>query len=209
MPSVFIRTSGCNLRCQWCDTPYASLNPEGDQMSVDEIMEEVKKYRSDYVVITGGEPMMVKKVWDLAGKLNNMGKHVTIETAGTIAPDGIKCDLASISPKLSNSTPDDNDWRDRHENLRIQPDILDQWINDYQYQLKFVVSSEDDLNEILEITNRLKNKAPVSNIYLMPEGKTVEEMAANDEIIIKMCKAAGYRYCDRLHIRLFGDTRCT
>src|SRR5436305_5159726 len=89
IPSVFVRTSGCNLRCNWCDTMYASWEPEGAQMSLVQIMAEVGKHPAQHVVLTGGEPMIAKGIHDLATALRTAGKHITIETAGTILPEGI------------------------------------------------------------------------------------------------------------------------
>src|SRR5438067_7497385 len=105
VPSVFIRTSGCNLRCDWCDTKYASWHPEGTEMSVEDVVSRVLQFRCDYCVLTGGEPMIAKDIHILAERLRSAGKHITIETAATVLPRGIACDLASLSPKLSNSTP--------------------------------------------------------------------------------------------------------
>ena len=98
VPSVFVRTSGCNLRCRWCDTPYASWRPEGQAMEVPEILEEVGKFPARHVVLTGGEPMIARDIHALAAGLREAGYHITIETAGTVAPAGIACDLASICP---------------------------------------------------------------------------------------------------------------
>ena len=94
LPSVFVRTSGCNLRCTWCDTPYASWNPEGAQQSIEDIVAEVQRHPTRHVVLTGGEPMIAPQIRELAAELKLLGYHVTIETAATIAPDGIACDLA-------------------------------------------------------------------------------------------------------------------
>src|SRR5207249_10915638 len=105
VPSVFIRTSGCNLRCTWCDTKYASWQPEGADVSLDDIIAQVVKHPVTHCVLTGGEPMIAKQIHELARRLHELGKHITIETAGTIAPCGIACDLASLSPKLGRSTP--------------------------------------------------------------------------------------------------------
>src|SRR4051812_21842795 len=151
VPSVFVRTSGCNLRCNWCDTPYASWSPEGTPLNVDAIVAEVRKHPAKHVVLTGGEPMIAKEIRELAGALKQLGYHITIETAATIAPDGIACDLASLSPKLKNSAPDDRlsaTWREKHEKLRWQPEVVKAWLADYGYQLKFVVSQEADVNEL-------------------------------------------------------------
>ena len=107
-PSVFVRTSGCNLRCVWCDTPYASWEPEGKDVALEEILAQVARYRAHYVVVTGGEPMIAPEIVPLSEALRQMGLHVTIETAGTVfAP--VDSHLMSISPKLANSTPLDRE----------------------------------------------------------------------------------------------------
>src|SRR3954467_3471660 len=98
VPSVFVRTSGCNLRCNWCDTPYASWSPEGTQRGIEEIVAEVRGHPARHVVLTGGEPMIAKGIRELAAELKRLNYHITIETAATIAPEGIACDLASLSP---------------------------------------------------------------------------------------------------------------
>src|SRR5215212_5011823 len=90
VPSVFIRTSGCNLRCSWCDTPYASWNPEGEQRSVAQLVAAVEAFPATrHVVLTGGEPMIAKEMKTLASEIKRTGRHITIETAATVAPDGI------------------------------------------------------------------------------------------------------------------------
>ena len=86
MPSVFVRTAGCNLRCAWCDTPYASWQPEGKPLTIDDIVAEVIRHPTQHVVLTGGEPMAAPGIADLASELKLLGRHVTIETAATIAP---------------------------------------------------------------------------------------------------------------------------
>lgn len=105
VPSIFVRTSGCNLRCRWCDTPYTSWQPEGDERSLDEILEQVATFPGRHVVVTGGEPMIAPGIVALTQRLRARGLHITIETAGTVfAP--VACDLMSISPKLANATPE-------------------------------------------------------------------------------------------------------
>src|SRR5829696_7945417 len=88
VPSVFVRTSGCNLRCSWCDTKYASWEPEGDELSVEAIVEKVLSYPARHVVLTGGEPLVAKGIRELAQRLHEAGWHITIETAGTAPPHG-------------------------------------------------------------------------------------------------------------------------
>ena len=95
-PSVFVRSSGCNLRCSWCDTPYTSWNPEGDDWPLERVLAAVDAYAARHVVVTGGEPMIAREIVDLTRGLRQRGRHITIETAGTVfAP--VECDLMSIS----------------------------------------------------------------------------------------------------------------
>jgi 7-carboxy-7-deazaguanine synthase len=212
VPSAFIRTSGCNLRCIWCDTKYASWAPEGTEMSINEIVSEVSQFRTDYVVVTGGEPMIAKGIHQLTSRLKDIGKHITIETAATVFPEGIACDLASLSPKLSNSAPDAtvvNGWRDRHEKRRLQPEIIVQWIQSYNYQLKFVIQSERDLEEIHDLFSTVGCEIKSEKVLLMPEGIDSSAIRARTAMLVDICKRYGYRYCNRLHIELFGNAKGT
>jgi 7-carboxy-7-deazaguanine synthase len=213
VPSVFVRTSGCNLRCNWCDTPYASWQPEGTQMEVGEILAEVAKHPARHVVLTGGEPMVAPGIHELAFQLQERGYHITIETAATVPPRGIACDLASLSPKLAHSAPDtrlDDAWRRKHEELRWQPAVVAEWIASApDYQLKFVVRTEDDLAEIEGMLRETDCLIPSAKVLLMPEGTTVEALRARAGWLGALCKARGYRYAPRLHIELYGNTRGT
>jgi 7-carboxy-7-deazaguanine synthase len=211
VPSIFIRTSGCNLRCHWCDTPYASWKPEGPEMSIKEILKKLTEWNCDHVVLTGGEPMIAPDLPELATALKKQKKHITIETAGTILPNSIPCDLASISPKLYNSTPSSERepaWAKKHEVARLQPEVISEWIRKYPFQLKFVVSSENDLAEIKHLLSRLP-PVPLPQILLMPEGIDVKTLAARSPWLVDICKREGFRFCPRLHIELFGHTRGT
>jgi len=212
VPSVFVRTSGCNLRCNWCDTPYASWAPEGDPLRVDEIMAEVRRFPARHVVLTGGEPMIAPGIRELAAGLRKSGYHITIETAATIAPEGIACDLASLSPKLKNSAPDarlDEAWRKKHEALRWQPEVVKAWLDQGGYQLKFVVSQVEDVNEIESMLAQLGRPVPRAKVLLMPEGTTVEALRAKAGWLGELCKVRGYRYAPRLHVELYGNRRGT
>jgi 7-carboxy-7-deazaguanine synthase len=212
VPSVFVRASGCNLRCNWCDTPYASWHPEGSTLTVDEIVAAVKVHPARHVVLTGGEPMIAKGIHELAAALTQLGYHLTIETAATVAPGGIACDLASLSPKLQNSRPDERlspTWRDKHEALRWQPDVVRQWLDGYGYQLKFVVSQAADVDEIESLLNQLGREIPRAKVLLMPEGVTVEALRNRAGWLGELCKERGYRYASRLHVELYGNKRGT
>ena len=135
VPSLFVRTSGCNLRCSWCDTPYTSWNPEGDDLAIDEILDRAAAFpAAQHVVLTGGEPMIAPGIVELSERFRKRGMHITVETAGTVFTP-VACDLMSISPKLSNSTPE-GAFRAQHERLRQQPDVLLRLMASYDYQLK-------------------------------------------------------------------------
>lgn len=206
-PSVFIRTSGCNLRCVWCDTPYTSWAPEGDEMSVNAILEKVSNFGAKYAVVTGGEPMIAPALRELTLGLRRLGLHITIETGGTVFL-AVECDLMSISPKLINSTPNEREggrWATQHERIRYQPDVLKQLMAAYSYQLKFVVTAWDDIAEIDVICHEIG--APAKNVILMPEGIDHAVLRQRALWITEACKQRGYRFSPRLHVELWGAKR--
>jgi 7-carboxy-7-deazaguanine synthase len=211
VPSVFVRASGCNLRCTWCDTPYASWNPEGENWPVDRIIAKVAEYRSHDVVVTGGEPMVMPEIAELCGELKKAGHFITIETAATVF-EPVAMDLASLSPKLSNSTPVQREggrFAAAHERQRLNIPVIQQFIDHASdFQLKFVVSNEQDLKEIDAILAAVNGWQP-GDVMLMPEGIDSAMLASRSDWIIEICKARGFRFCPRLHIALFGNKRGT
>jgi len=203
VPSIFVRSSGCNLRCSWCDTPYTSWNPEGEELSLDRILEQVARYPAEHVVVTGGEPMMAPEIAPLTERLRARGLHITIETAGTVfAP--VACDLMSISPKLANSTPEGR-WAAQHERLRNQPEVLRRLIESYDYQLKFVVARPEDLDELVQIVSELR--AARSKVILMPEGVGAAGLRERGVWLAEIAKREGFRFSPRLHVELWGNRR--
>jgi len=203
IPSVFVRTSGCNLRCVWCDTPYTSWMPEGRQMEPREIVEAVAAFPARHVVVTGGEPMIAPRIVELTQSLGDAGLHVTVETAGTVyAP--VRCDLMSISPKLANSVPG-APWAARHEQLRYQPEALRLLMDDYDYQLKFVIASREDMAEVEKMVR--ETRAEPERVLLMPEGIDTNTLAERGRWLTEICKERGYRFSPRLHIMLWGNQR--
>jgi 7-carboxy-7-deazaguanine synthase len=203
VPSVFIRTSGCNLRCAWCDTPYASWQPEGADLTLDQIVDEVKAHPGRHVVVTGGEPMIAPEIVPLTERLRGLGWHITIETAGTVFQP-VACDLMSISPKLANSTPTGR-WAAQHDRLRIQPEVLLELMGRYPYQLKFVIEKADDLDEVRALIGRLG--ADRSRVILMPEGTDRNRLRERAVWLAEICKQEGFRFSPRLHVELWGNRR--
>lgn len=205
VPSVFIRTSGCNLRCQWCDTPYTSWQAKGEHRSVVDLVRDVESHSAArHVVITGGEPMLASDLPELTAELKSRNYHLTIETAGTVTAD-ISVDLYSISPKLSNSTPSDQRWRHQHESTRLSVPVLSTLMAAADYQLKFVISSGSDLDEMQSLLKQLPDIQPWK-VLLMPESRSVDELNERQAWLSELCKDFGYRYCDRFHLRLYGNT---
>jgi 7-carboxy-7-deazaguanine synthase len=207
VPSAFVRTSGCNLRCVWCDTPYTSWTAEGEDWTIDRILQKVGEFPAGHVVVTGGEPMIAPQIANLTIALKSKGLHITIETAGTvIAP--VVCDLMSISPKLKNSIPWERDggrWAKRHDQLRWQPGVLRELMSRYEYQLKFVIADPQDLVEVEDL--RKEVAAPQARILLMPEGTDAATIRTRGLWLAEACKEHGYRFSPRLHVDLWGDKR--
>ncbi len=204
VPSVFVRTSGCNLRCTWCDTPYTSWNPEGEDLVLSEILARVGSFAAArHVVLTGGEPMIAAGIVDLSRQLRERGLHITVETAGTVFTE-VACDLMSISPKLSNSTPEGT-FQAHHEKLRMQPCVLQRLMREYDYQLKFVIAREEDVDEARGVIADVD--APAEKVILMAEGVSAGILHERGLWLAELCKQHGYRFSPRLHVDLYGNKR--
>jgi len=216
VPSVFVRTSGCNLRCWFCDSYHTSWEPTHAWMDVDGILDEVAAHdECDHVVVTGGEPMIHDEVKELLTDLSSAGYHTTVETNGTIYRDA-PIDLASISPKLSSSTPTperdpkgEGEWETKHEQRRLDIDALVDLVEAYDFQLKFVVTGEADVKEIEALLERLRpaTSATIRNddVLLMPEGATRDRLNQTREVTAELAMEHGFRYTPRLHVDLWND----
>jgi 7-carboxy-7-deazaguanine synthase len=207
VPSTFVRLSGCNLRCVWCDTPYASWQPEGESMTLDAIEQEFRRAGVRHAVITGGEPMIFGLLPALTQRLRAAGAVITIESAGT-ALQPVECDLMSLSPKLANSTPHGTDWARRHEERRYRPEVARALMDAYPYQLKFVVTGPEDLPEIDDWLVAV-GEYERERVLLMPEGVDAETLTARMRELAPLCLRRGFRLSPRLHVHLFGNTRGT
>jgi len=175
-----------------------------------EIVDEVVKFSCQHVVITGGEPMIAKGIHGLLHALKERGLHLTVETAATVPPGGIACDLASLSPKLAHSVPDSDEfgktWSERHEAIRIQPQVIADWLKSYHCQLKFVIESPSDLDEVDQLLASVARDLPPHRVLVMPKGTTPDALRRHQHVLVDLCKARGYRFAPRLHIDLFGNT---
>ena len=210
VPSVFVRTSGCNLRCRWCDTPYTSWKPEGKTWSIKKILCEIARYPTRHVVVTGGEPLLAPDIEDLTVQLKQRGAHITVETAATIFKP-LAGDLISLSPKLANSTPwqrSRGEFAAMHEKRRLNYQVMQSFIDRYDYQLKFVVDRKKDLEEVRAVIGQLKN-IDASKVMLMAQGIRHEELVRKSQWIVASCQQYGFSYTPRLHIQLFGNRRGT
>jgi len=209
-PSVFVRASGCNLRCWFCDTPYASWQPEGSDYAVDEVVAQVEEWDCRHVVLTGGEPMLFAELLPLAEQLRQRAWHITVETAGTLYLP-VASDLMSISPKISGSGPCSAAhpyWSRRHERQRYQPDVLRALMAEYEYQLKFVIDQEADLDEVNQFLTVFPKVQP-ERVLLMPQGTTTEELQQRAVWLVPHCRNRGWTYCPRRQIEWYGPIRGT
>ena len=199
-PSVFIRLSGCPLKCKWCDTQYAWDANEGDDIPVPEIVNKVVHWPCRFVVITGGEPMVNPQLPELTTALKERNKHITIETSGINFIAGLACDLMSISPKLSNSV------QSGKSPVLQYLSSLKQLVRRYPYQLKFVVDSADDLSEIQQVLKQIGGVS-AEKVMLMPQAKKMDELIAKSPMVAELCREAGFVFCQRLHILLYNGEK--
>lgn len=217
VPSTFVRTSGCNLRCWFCDSYHTSWEPTHGWFEVDDIVDRVGEHGSEHVVVTGGEPMLHDGIEALLSALAERGYHTTVETNGTIFRE-TAIDLASISPKLASSTPSDDrppaggsadvgQWQERHERDRLDYDALTALVERYDAQLKFVVTGREDMEEIESLLSELRGVAHIPNddVLLMPEGTTRGRLERTRELTAELALEHGYRYTPRLHVDLWND----
>ena len=221
-PSTFVRASGCNLRCVWCDTPYTSWEPEGQSLAVGDVLERVRALPPWHVVVTGGEPLLFAEAVELCRQLRREGRHVTVETAGTVLPEAAAqlaaepiADLMSISPKLVSATPPvgtPGGWRERHEAARRRDDVLRALMAAGPYQLKFVIDSRADLAEAIAWLADLglgTGGVDPAAVCLMPQGRSEAELARTAAWLAPECDRLGVHFAPRHHVAWFGHVRGT
>lgn len=203
VPGVFIRLAGCPLRCKWCDTGYAWSADTGEEMDIERIIEETEKQNTDYVIVTGGEPMVQNDLPELLKSLKSNGKHITVETAGIVYRQNLDCDLMSISPKLSNAgleQPETDAFRSP------DVDVLKKLTADYDYQLKFVIDKPEDIGEVQDILGKI-GEIEREQVFLMPQAATRQEFMEKAAFVAELCKRTGFRFSERLQILLWDTKR--
>lgn len=208
VPCVFIRLSGCHLRCAWCDTPYASWNPEGQDVTMDELLARLAQWPGAPVIVTGGEPFLFPFLPDLCSALRAEGRPVAIETSGSLYQK-VVCDLVCISPKRDSSDPDSlrypNEYA-RHRKARLNLQPLRSLLSDHSSAiLKFVIATQTDVEDAHQLVKELG--LPASRIYLMPCATSqvvIQDLAPQ---VAAWALQYGFRYSDRLHVRLWGNEK--
>jgi len=209
-PSIFVRTSGCNLRCTWCDTPHTSWHAEGKHLDVAAILGQTALWSDvEHAVLTGGEPLLQRDLPDLVAGLRSRGHLITIETAATIFDADLQPDLFSLSPKLNNSRPgieqaEARALHDRNQDLDVLPKFLETGCD---VQVKFVVEGAADLPEILDLVERWQ--LPRDQVYLMPQCISGDTLVERGRVIADLCRQEGFNFSGRLHIELWGNKRGT
>jgi len=234
VPSLFIRTSGCNLRCIFsnkngkpntCDTPYSSFKPDQNIMNLDVVANIIRNNIGNikHLVITGGEPFLQSNpLVELLDLIKDLNLYITIETNGTIYDNDLvlKADLISLSPKLESSNPT---WlkqdvfgiklseaiMSKHYIIRYNLEVLKKFCNSAkQVQLKFVITCQEDLNEVIEkYYNPLNGLVNSTDIYLMPEGITEKEIQEKSMWLMEECIKNGFTFCPRMHVLYFGGAK--
>ncbi len=223
MPSFFIRTNYCNLRCMFksgnlCDTSYTSWYPDDDknlgETSIESISDKYREFLCKDIVITGGEPTMyADELLLLCKKLKkvNNDSFITIETNGTFIGEFINyTDLISLSPKLKSSVPFDTPQEKMHVKSRLNLKVLRKYNSLYKagkldIQWKFVFTSGEDIKEIKSLQSEIRFKN--ENVFLMPEGVSEKDLKKTRFETVKACLENNYNYSDRLHILIWGNKR--
>jgi 7-carboxy-7-deazaguanine synthase len=216
-PSVFVRTSRCNLYCSWCDTPYTwnwsgtsfahevgtkfDMHAQTLELDVHGVARWVRRWPCRRVVLTGGEPLLqAQDCAALARELRASDPEYVfeIETNGTLLPpaelDG-SIDQYTVSAKLANSGVE--------RSLRLRHEALAFFASSPKSVFKFVVAGSADVEQVRELVSA--HRILADRVYLMPQASSPARLDELGPSIAAACLANGFRYSDRLHIHLFGN----
>jgi len=223
-PTVFVRSSLCNLHCIWCDTDYTwnwdttsyphifdkipgyekyRKEEQIIELTTEELVVAVSQYPCKNLVLTGGEPLLQQKEWvALMTQLRRLDANYwfEVETNGTLLPSQdfeALINQYNVSPKLENSN--------NAVKLREKPTVYAFFAQNPKAWFKFVIAEKQDLDEVLELIE--KYHIPANKVYLMPEGTTPEMLNAKQQWLVEQCKKHGFYYTDRLHIHIYGSKR--
>ncbi|MBC7776339.1 MAG: 7-carboxy-7-deazaguanine synthase QueE [Phycisphaerae bacterium] len=224
IPSVFVRTSLCNLHCIWCDTDYTwnwvgTRFPHNNdtkpgyqkfikkdwiaECEVIAVADTVAAFHCKNVILTGGEPMLqqpaLASLMDVL-RTKSSDYRFEVETNGTLSPTpafDAAIDQYNVSPKLENSA--------NPRRLREKPAALRFFAASPKANFKFVVAKKTDLEEVLGL---LKTYAVApEKVWLMPEGTSARLLAQRRKWLVEICKNHGFRYSDRLHVQIWGSKK--
>jgi 7-carboxy-7-deazaguanine synthase len=217
-PSVFVRLSGCNLACLWCDTPYTwyftghNARHRGGEtfvrrensltLDIAEVARRIAEFGCRHIVFTGGEPLLQQPALAALCALLGPDYHIEIESNGTVALTAAfdaHVDQLNLSPKLAHSG--------NAADLRVNETSLAGYARDPRAWFKFVVASPEDADEIDALASQYA--IPDERILLMPEGTSPAVLQQRAHWLAPLCLDRGWRFTDRLHIHLYGDTRGT
>lgn len=212
-PATFIRLGYCNLRCTWCDAWYTwdqsrvDLKSTLKRLAIDRAVLMLLENDDPLVVITGGEPLLQQEalleIREILTEQYEWYSVLQFETNGTILPDPLWDQRSThywiVSPKLSNNGRDS-------EQRRINPKAIE-FFAEGRGHFKFVISKPSDLEEVQDFVDKYKIRR--DRVYVMPEGRDAQELNKRALWLVDACKQTGWKYSDRLHIRLYGDRRGT
>ena len=213
-PSVFVRIAGCPLRCVWCDTSYAWTKEEAEMVTQQEIVDKVASFNCGHVVVTGGEPLACECISSLLEALKAISEHLTVETSA-LEYVSIPCDLVSISPKLSNSYPQDIENVQEYHEKAINYAVIAKYIRQYPYQLKFVVACEEDMGEVVEALEQIAQLSEIGvkglkkKTMLMPKAAGRQQYRELAPKIAEICLNHNYLFSPRLQLEFWGNTKGT
>jgi 7-carboxy-7-deazaguanine synthase len=220
-PSIFVRTSLCNLHCIWCDTDYTwnwkntRFRHNNDQqatyqkfdmeevianMEVEAVAAKVRSFPCKNIVLTGGEPLLQQEALTKLMHQLGPGYWFEVETNGTIVPEPSfdqKIHQYNVSPKLENSG--------NSQRLREKKEAYTFFANSEKAHFKYVLDSEEGLEEVLGLIGRYKIEP--SRVYLMPEGIDAGVLQERQAWIVDICKTHGFHFTSRMHVLIYGDKR--